>query len=104
MRSLAAEEGVPLLDIQALSLARRQRLGPDGTLPLSLWLQPGEWPGHPDGAQDNTHFRPPGAVEAARMTARALPDEGVLAARDLRRLDDRIPGEWITWDGPASPA
>lgn len=103
MRALAAEEGVPLLDIQALSLARWQQLGPDGTLPLFLWLKPGESPGHPDGAQDNTHFRPPGAIEAARMTARALLDEGVLAARDLRRLGDRVPDDWITWDGPVRP-
>ncbi|BFP54482.1 rhamnogalacturonan acetylesterase [Streptomyces sp. CMC78] len=104
MRALAAEEGVPLLDIQALSLARWQRLGPDGTLPLFLWLKPGESPNHPDGAQDNTHFRPPGAVETARMTARALLDGGVLAARDLRRLGDRVPDEWISWDGPGGSA
>ncbi|MFJ6610289.1 rhamnogalacturonan acetylesterase [Streptomyces sp. NPDC091289] len=101
MRALAAEEGVPLLDLQALSLARWQQLGPDGTLPLFLWLKPGESPNHPDGTEDNTHFRPPGAVDAARMTARALLDAGVLAARDLRRLDDPVPDEWITWDRPA---
>ncbi|MFG3407782.1 rhamnogalacturonan acetylesterase [Streptomyces sp. NPDC048142] len=100
MRALAAEEGVPLLDLQALSLARWQQLGPDGTLPLFLWLKPGESPNHPDGKEDNTHFRPPGAVDVARMTARALLDEGVLAARDLRRLKDPIPDEWITWGRP----
>ncbi|MFD4019235.1 rhamnogalacturonan acetylesterase [Streptomyces sindenensis] len=104
MRALAAEEGVPLLDLQALSLARWHQLGPDGTLPYFLWLKPGESPNYPDGAQDNTHFRPSGAIEAARMTARALLDEGVLPARDLRRLGDHVPDEWITWDGPAAPA
>ncbi|MFB6778187.1 hypothetical protein ACFCX0_12300 [Streptomyces sp. NPDC056352] len=31
MRELAAEEHVRLLDLQALTLARRQQLGPDGT-------------------------------------------------------------------------
>ncbi|MEW2066194.1 rhamnogalacturonan acetylesterase [Streptomyces sp. NPDC007346] len=101
MRALAAEEGVPLVDVQALSLARWQELGPDGTEPYFLWLAPGESPNHPDGAQDNTHFRPVGAVEVARMTARALLAGRVLGARDLRRLDDPVPAEWITWDGPA---
>ncbi|MFJ9112432.1 rhamnogalacturonan acetylesterase [Streptomyces sp. NPDC102283] len=101
MRALAAEEDVPLVDVQALSLARWQELGPDGTEACFLWLDPGDSPNHPDGARDNTHFRPAGAIEVARLTARALLGEGVLAARDLRRLDDRVPVEWITWSGPA---
>ncbi|MFE9696686.1 rhamnogalacturonan acetylesterase [Streptomyces sp. NPDC006270] len=101
MRALAAEEGVPLVDVQALSLARWQELGPDGTEAYFLWLEPGDSPNHPDGARDNTHFRPAGAIEVARMTARALLAKDVLAARDLRRLDDRVPAEWITWPGPA---
>lgn len=100
MRALAAEEGVPLLDVQALSLARWQELGPDGTEAYFLWLEPGESPNHPDGEQDNTHFRPVGAVDVARTTARALLREGVLTARDVRRLDDPVPAEWITWPGP----
>ncbi|WP_274035548.1 rhamnogalacturonan acetylesterase [Streptomyces sp. MMBL 11-1] len=99
MRALAAEENVPLVDVQALSLARWQELGPDGTETCFLWLDPGDSPNYPDGAQDNTHFRPVGAIEVARLTARALLGEDVLAARDLRRLDDRVPEEWITWAG-----
>ncbi|WP_097869528.1 rhamnogalacturonan acetylesterase [Streptomyces sp. rh34] len=99
MRALAAEEDVPLVDVQALSLARWQELGPDGTEACFLWLDPGDSPNYPDGAQDNTHFRPVGAIEVARLTARALLGEDVLAARDLRRLDDRVPAEWITWSG-----
>ncbi|MGW1817651.1 rhamnogalacturonan acetylesterase [Streptomyces sp. NPDC002125] len=97
MRALAAEEGVALLDLQALSLARWQELGPDGTLAYFNWLEPGESPNYPDGKQDNTHFRPEGAIEVARTTARALLDRRVLAPRDLRRLDDPIPAERITW-------
>jgi len=97
MRALASEEGVTLLDMQALSLARWQRLGPDGTLPYFNWLEPGESPNYPDGKQDNTHFRPDGAVDVARTTARALLDARTLSPRDLRRLDEPVPGSWITW-------
>ncbi|MEV0022321.1 rhamnogalacturonan acetylesterase [Streptomyces atroolivaceus] len=97
MRALAAEEGVTLLDMQALSLARWQELGPVGTEAYFNWLEPGESPNYPDGKQDNTHFRPDGAVDVARATARALLDERVLAPRDLRRLDDPVPAAWITW-------
>jgi len=97
MRALASEEGVTLLDVQALSLARWQELGPEGTEACFNWLEPGESPNYPDGKQDNTHFRPAGAVEVARTTARALLDQRVLTPRDLRRLDEPVPGSWITW-------
>nr|WSW69927.1 rhamnogalacturonan acetylesterase [Streptomyces sp. NBC_00995] len=97
MRALAAEERVPLLDLQALTLARWQELGPDGTLEYFNWLEPGQWPNYPDGRQDNTHFRPRGAIEAARLVARALVAGKVLAPRDVRRTDSAIPLEWITW-------
>ncbi|WUW24839.1 rhamnogalacturonan acetylesterase [Streptomyces sp. NBC_01463] len=97
MRALAAEERVPLLDLQALTLARWQELGPDGTQAYFNWLEPGQSPNYPDGQQDNTHFQPRGAVEAARLVARALVAGKVLAPRDVRRTDSAIPLEWITW-------
>lgn len=97
MRALAAEERVPLLDLQALTLARWQELGPDGTLEYFNWLEPGGSPNYPDGRQDNTHFQPRGAVEVARLVARALVAGRVLAPRDVRRTDSAIPLERITW-------
>ncbi|MEW1688135.1 rhamnogalacturonan acetylesterase [Streptomyces sp. NPDC091265] len=97
MRALAAEERVPLLDLQALTLARWQELGPDGTREYFNWLEPGESPNYPDGQQDNTHFQPRGAIEAARLVAGALRDARVLAPRDVRRTGSPVPPEWITW-------
>ncbi|MEV7404288.1 rhamnogalacturonan acetylesterase [Streptomyces sp. NPDC091267] len=97
MRALAAEERVPLLDLQALTLARWQELGPDGTRDYFNWLEPGESPNYPDGQQDNTHFQPRGAIEAARLVAGALRDARVLAPRDVRRTGSPVPPEWITW-------
>ncbi|MEV4681572.1 rhamnogalacturonan acetylesterase [Streptomyces kurssanovii] len=88
MRALAAEEGTALLDVQALSIARWQELGPEGTKAYFNWT-PEE--------QDNTHFNPPGAIAVARMAAEALLNAGVLPPRDVRRLEDEIPESWITW-------
>lgn len=96
MRALAAAEGVPLIDLQAASLAAWDRLGPEGTLEIFLHLAPGEHPGHPDGKQDNTHFRPRGAIEVARMAARGLKGR-VLPPSAVRRLDDAVPENRITW-------
>ncbi|MFD0022047.1 rhamnogalacturonan acetylesterase [Streptomyces sp. NPDC058382] len=97
MRALAAEERVPLLDLQARTLARWQELGPDGTREYFNWLEPGQSPNYPDGQQDNTHFRPRGAIEAARLVTRSLLDERVLAPRDVRPAGSPVPTEWITW-------
>ncbi|CAM5264157.1 rhamnogalacturonan acetylesterase [Streptomyces fumanus] len=88
MRALAAAEGVPLLDVQALSLALWQRLGAEATKTYFNWTAT---------EQDNTHFNPPGAIEVARIVARELLRARVLAHRDVRRLDAGIPASWIDW-------
>ncbi|MFE3827589.1 rhamnogalacturonan acetylesterase [Streptomyces sp. NPDC059092] len=97
VRALAAAERVPLLDLQAATLALWQRLGVEGTKPHFNWLAPGESPNYPDGVSDNTHFRPRGAVAVARLVARALRDERVLAPREVRRLHEEVPESWLTW-------
>ncbi len=93
MRALAREEGVALLDVQALSLALWQRLGTEGTKAYFNWTAT---------EQDNTHFNPPGAIAVARLVARELLRTRVLAHRDVRRLDEEIPGSWIDWPEPAT--
>ncbi|MFP8960267.1 rhamnogalacturonan acetylesterase [Streptomyces nanhaiensis] len=97
MRALAAAEDVPLVDVQAASLAEWDRLGPGGTLEVFLHLAPGEHPNHPEGKQDNTHFRPHGAVEVARMVARGLKERRLPHPGALRRLDDAVPESVVTW-------
>ena len=93
MRALAAEEGVTLLDIQALSIARWQEIGAEETKKYFNWTVT---------EQDNTHFNPPGAIEVARLVARELLRTRVLGPRDVRRLDERIPESWITWPEAAA--
>ncbi|WP_299536521.1 rhamnogalacturonan acetylesterase [uncultured Streptomyces sp.] len=100
MRALAAEERVPLIDAQALTLALWQRLGPTVTQDWFNWVEPGESPNYPAGKQDNTHFQPLGAVEVARVTARALRGARLLEPRDLRRLDAPVPPSLISWPDP----
>ncbi|MCW8380341.1 rhamnogalacturonan acetylesterase [Streptomyces justiciae] len=88
MRALAEEEGVALLDIQALSLALWQRLGVEETKTYFNWTAT---------EQDNTHFNPPGAIAVARLVVRELLRTRVLRPQDVCRLDDEIPTSWITW-------
>ncbi|MEV5611346.1 rhamnogalacturonan acetylesterase [Streptomyces sp. NPDC052225] len=81
MRALAEEEGVALLDIQALSLALWQKLGVEETKVYFNWTAT---------EQDNTHANPPGAIAVARLVASELLRTRVLPARDVRRLGDEI--------------
>ncbi|MEU3609195.1 rhamnogalacturonan acetylesterase [Streptomyces sp. NPDC035033] len=94
-RELAAAHDVPLLDVEALSLALWQRLGPEATKTYFNWTAT---------EQDNTHFNPPGAIEVARIVARELLRTRVLAPRETRRLDDALPADRITWPAAPTPA
>lgn len=88
MRETARESDVPLLDIEALSLALWQRLGPEATKTYFNWTET---------EQDNTHFNPPGAIEVARLAVSELLATHVLVPRETRRLDDAVPTDLITW-------
>ncbi|MEU0597283.1 rhamnogalacturonan acetylesterase [Streptomyces sp. NPDC006393] len=91
MRALAEAERVPLLDIEALSLALWQRLGVEETKTYFNWTAT---------EQDNTHFNPPGAIAVARLVAGELLRTRVLTPHDVVRLHDEIPPSWITWPAP----
>ncbi|PDP86715.1 rhamnogalacturonan acetylesterase [Glycomyces fuscus] len=91
VRDLGRREGVPVVDLTALSLELWGALGPEGTKEHFLWLAPGEHPHHPDGVEDNTHFHARGAIEVARLVARDLKRLRVLPPRHVRRLADAFP-------------
>ncbi|MCH7230175.1 pectinesterase family protein [Glycomyces sp. L485] len=96
MRALAEEEGVPLIDLQAMSVALWDELGEEATKDHFLWVDPGH-PNYPDGRQDNTHFQARGAIEVARLIAEDA-DSRYLFPRgtwvDLGREVDPSEIEW----------
>ncbi|MFG2355642.1 rhamnogalacturonan acetylesterase [Streptomyces sp. NPDC048521] len=92
MRALAKEEGVALLDVEALSLALWQLLGVEETKTYFNWTAT---------EQDNTHFNPPGAIAVARLVARELLRTRLPARHDVVRLHEDVPTSWITW--PPAP-
>ncbi|MES2308578.1 MAG: rhamnogalacturonan acetylesterase [Verrucomicrobiota bacterium] len=67
IRETATEEGVPLIDLTAKSFEYFQKQGPEGTLKIFLWLDPGVSPNYPKGSQDNTHFSETGARAIAQL-------------------------------------
>ncbi|MFK4472839.1 lysophospholipase L1-like esterase [Paenibacillus sp. RC73] len=72
MKETASETGVALVDLSQLSVAYYNTLGPEGTLPLFLHLEPGVYPAFPDGVKDDTHFQEYGAEQIARLVAQGV--------------------------------
>ncbi|QNH61422.1 rhamnogalacturonan acetylesterase [Hymenobacter sediminicola] len=75
VRTVAQEQGVPLIDLDQTSQALLQEFGVDNSKLLFNQLAPGEHPNYPAGRDDNTHFSELGARKMAQL---------VLA--DIRRL------------------
>jgi lysophospholipase L1-like esterase len=72
VRAVAAERGVPLLDVHRESGVALERYGPDSSRVLFLQLEPGENANYPDGVHDNTHFSPRGAAVMAGLVIDAM--------------------------------
>jgi lysophospholipase L1-like esterase len=67
VRSVAAEQNAPLIDLDAKSQALLQPYGPENSKLLFNWLEPGEHPNYPTGRQDDTHFNELGARKIAEL-------------------------------------
>jgi lysophospholipase L1-like esterase len=67
VRSVAAEQNVSLIDLDAKSQSLLQPYGPENSKLLFNWLEPGEHPNYPTGRQDDTHFNELGARKIAEL-------------------------------------
>ncbi len=72
LRDVAAETGVVLIDMNSLTSAHLQALGPEASKALFMWLQPGQWAAFPQGRQDDTHYVESGARATAALAVQAL--------------------------------
>ncbi|MFF8842016.1 rhamnogalacturonan acetylesterase [Streptomyces sp. NPDC015127] len=91
MRSLAAEQHVPLVDLTALSKRRVEELGPENSKPLFLTAE----------KRDNTHTSARGATEFASLVLGELRAQGLLPADQAvaapsRGLDSGATREAVT--------
>jgi len=72
VRLLAAERGIPLIDLKNRSRALYLELGEEKAAELFVRLKPGEHPDFPDGHDDRTHFCPYGAEKIAELVAEEM--------------------------------
>ncbi|MEV8226433.1 rhamnogalacturonan acetylesterase [Streptomyces sp. NPDC079167] len=74
VRALAAEQGTPLVDLTALTKARVEELGPEGSKALYLY----------DEKRDNTHTSVRGATEYAELVLGELRAQKLLPPHTIR--------------------
>ena len=72
VRSLARREGVPLIDLHALTRRYYERLGPMRAARLFMNLKPGQYPNYPGGKKDNTHLQDRGAYAISALAVQAI--------------------------------
>ena len=71
-REVAAELGVPLLDLNRSTQHWLEHLGPEASKAMFMWLPPATYPTHPQGLQDDTHFVAAGAQAVADMAIQQI--------------------------------
>jgi lysophospholipase L1-like esterase len=67
VRKVAAEQKIPLIDLDEKSKALLQQSGPENSKLFFNYLDPNEHPNYPEGHKDDTHFNELGARKMAEI-------------------------------------
>lgn len=77
MKQLAAEKYVPLIDLNAKSIALYNAVGVTSSKDVFLWLAAGLYPNFPKGVSDSIHFQEYGANQLARLVVQGIEEAGL---------------------------
>lgn len=107
MRQIAAEQKVPLIDLNAMSKTLFEAMGPQGTLKAFVHYPANSFSNQPTALADNTHFNSYGALELAKCIVESMRDQHLLLAKYLRhgipRYDPAHPDPPAVWSVPPDP-
>ena len=95
MRQLAKEENVPLIDLNAMSKAFYEALGPEISKKAFVHYPANTYPGQDQPLADDTHFNPYGAYELAKCVT-----EGI--RKNIPELSKYITEDWAEFN-PSQP-
>ena len=97
MKQLATEKSVPLIDLNAKSIAFYNSIGVPATTDVFLWLPPNVYPRFPNGIPDITHFQEYGAGQLARLVVQGIEENKL----DMRSFIGAViyPAEAATLSG-----
>lgn len=107
MREVAAEQHVPLIDLNAMSKTLFEAMGPQGTLKAFVHYRANTFPEQPDALADDTHFNSYGALELAKCVIESIRAQHLPLARFLRHgippFDPAHPDPPDVWRLPLDP-
>lgn len=84
LRTIAEEQKLSLIDLNAMSKTMWETMGPEGTLKVFVHYPANTFPGQTAELKDDTHFNTYGAYELARCVVESLRTQKVPLASELR--------------------
>lgn len=97
MRTMGPQQGVPVIDLTARSVALCNSFGKDGAKSLFLMVEAGEYAGAwAGGANDSTHLQWYGAYKFAQCVAQGIQDNSELsdlASKVVMQIPANVPGK-----------
>ena len=84
IRKVAWSEGVPLIDLQAMSKPLYEALGPEKSKSMFVYFPAGTYPGQDKDFKDDTHFQAFGSDQIARCVLQGIRDLKLPLADSIR--------------------
>lgn len=107
VRQTAQEQSVPLIDLNVMSKTLFESMGEEPSLLAFAHFPAGVFPGRPEAIADNTHFRPFGAYEVAKLILKGVRDAGLDLAKEIKPtepiFDPSKPDAYTSFYWPESP-
>lgn len=104
VRETAAEEGVPLIDLHAMSVVLYGALGEAGSKRAFVHYPANTFPGRPEALADDSHHSAYGGYELARCVVegirKGVPELAGRLAEDAGRFDPAVPDDPARVDIP----
>lgn len=106
VRRTAKEKGTYLIDLNNMSKILFESMGKDSSVMAFAHFPANRYPGRDKPIQDDTHFRPFGAFEIAKLMVRGIRDEKLPLAHFIKKeeagLDPTMPDKYESFYWPES--
>jgi lysophospholipase L1-like esterase len=107
VRQTALEEGVACIDLNAMSKIMYEAWGQEESIKAFVHFPANTYPGQTKAVADNTHFRPFGAYEVAKLIVTGIRDRQLELAKmiivNVPEFDPAKPGSFASFYWPNSP-
>lgn len=106
VRQTAKEQNLPLIDLNAMTKIMYEAWGPEKSIEAFVHFPANTYPGQANTLADNTHFRPFGAYEIAKLVIKGIRDNHLglesFIVESVPGIDPAKPGSLSSFYWPAS--